>query len=167
MFDPDWAEPLPPIPEETVDVIVRANAGQRPDAPAIVYLGHTITYGELHALVGRAAAVLQSNGVRRGDVVAVMVPTSAMHWMVFFALARLGAVHCGVNVMYRADELRFVLDDAEPRVIVCLDKLLPVVERATVGAARTSVFTVSIADLADRGFALSQPGRMVALVGRA
>ncbi|EUA56270.1 AMP-binding enzyme family protein [Mycobacterium intracellulare 1956] len=153
MFDPDWAEPLPPIPEETVDVIVRANAGQRPDAPAIVYLGHTITYGELHALVGRAAAVLQSNGVRRGDVVAVMVPTSAMHWIVFFALARLGAVHCGVNVMYRADELRFVLDDAEPRVIVCLDKLLPVVERATVGAARTSVFTVSIADLADPGFA--------------
>lgn len=153
MFDPDWAEPLPPIPEETVDVIVRANVGQRPDAPAIVYLGHTITYGELHALVGRAAAVLQSNGVRRGDVVAVMVPTSAMHWIVFFALARLGAVHCGVNVMYRADELRFVLDDAEPRVIVCLDKLLPVVEGATVGAARTSVFTVSIADLADPGFA--------------
>ncbi|WP_145013595.1 class I adenylate-forming enzyme family protein [Mycobacterium marseillense] len=153
MFDPGWAEPLPPVPEETVDVIVRRNAEQRPDAPAIVYLGHTITYGELHDFVGRAAAVLQSTGVGRGDAVAVMVPTSAMHWIVFFALARLGAVHCGVNVMYRADELRFVLDDARPRVIVCLDKLLPVVEQATVAAARPTVFTVSITDLADPGFA--------------
>ena len=152
MFDPDWAEPLPPIPEQTIDAIVRQNAEHCPDAPAIVYLNRIITYGELHALVGRAAALLENYGVSRGDVVAVMMPTSAMHWVVFFALARLGAVHCGVNVMYRADELRFVLDDAKPRVIVCLDKLLPVIEQATSGTAPTTVFTVSIADLADPGF---------------
>jgi long-chain acyl-CoA synthetase len=153
MFDPDWGEPLPPIPEQTVDIIVRQNAGHCPDAPAIVYLGNTVSYGELHTLVGSAAAVLQNKGVRSGDVVAVMVPTSAMHWVIFFALARLGAVHCGVNVMYQADELRFVLDDAKPRVIVCVDRLLPVVAQATSGTAAMTVFTVSIADLADPGFA--------------
>jgi len=153
MFDPDWAEQLPPIPGQTVDVIVRHNAEQRPAAPAIVYLGRTLTYGELHTLVGRAAAVLRRYGVGRGDVVAVMVPTSAMHWVLFFALARLGAVHCGVNVMYRADELRFLLDDAKPRVVICLGELLPVVEQAASECTPATMFTVSISDLADPGFA--------------
>ncbi|WAJ43591.1 class I adenylate-forming enzyme family protein [Mycobacterium sp. Aquia_216] len=153
MFDPQWAEPLPPIPEQTVDVVVRRQAAERPDELAIIYLDRSISYGELHELVGRAAAVLRGCGVTRGDVVAVMVPTSAMHWVIFFALARLGAVHCGVNVMYRAEELRFLLDDAAPRVIICLDELLPVIEQAADGRSQTTVFTVSITDLADPEFA--------------
>jgi long-chain acyl-CoA synthetase len=152
MFDPEWAEPLPPIPEQTVDVIVRRQAAERPDEPAIIYLDRSMSYGELHELVGRAAAVLRGCGVTRGDVVAVMVPTSAMHWVIFFALARLGAVHCGVNVMYRAEEARFLLDDAVPRVIICLDQLLPVIEQAVDGRSQATVFTVSITDLADPDF---------------
>jgi long-chain acyl-CoA synthetase len=152
MFDPKWGDQLPAIPEQTVDVIVRRQAAERPDEPAIIYLDRTLSYGELHELVGRAAAVLRGCGVTRGDVVAVMVPTSAMHWVIFFALARLGAVHCGINVMYRAEEVRFVLDDAAPRVVICLDELLPVIKEATGGRALTSVFTVSITDLADPGF---------------
>ncbi|KEF94993.1 hypothetical protein K883_05178 [Mycobacterium sp. TKK-01-0059] len=152
MFDPQWAEQLPAIPQQTVDVVVRTHAEHRPAAPAIVYLGRTLTYGELHTLVGRAAAVLQGCGVASGDVVAVMVPTSAMHWVVFFALARLGAVHCGVNVMYRAEEVRFLLEDAKPRAVICVEQLLPVVEQAVQGRTPPAVFTVSTADLADPGF---------------
>jgi non-ribosomal peptide synthetase component F len=95
VFDPRWADEVPEIPETTVDVIVQRQAQQRPDAAAIVYLDRTITYRELHDLVGRAAAVLRDSGVGRGDVVAVMVPTSAIHWVVFSQLpasARLIAV---------------------------------------------------------------------------
>lgn len=152
VFDPVWAEELPRIPEQTVDVIIRRNAQQRPTAPALVYLGRTLSYGEFNELVGRAAAVLRSSGVRSGDVVAVMVPTSAMHWVLFFALARLGAVHCGVNVMYRADEIRFLLEDSKPRVVVCLDALLPEVMRAVSAHTPETLFTVSITDLAASDF---------------
>ena len=151
-FDPDWAEEIPPIPRQTVDAIIRRHANERPDAPAIVYLGRTMTYGELHILIGRAAAVLSRSGVGRGDVVAVMVPTSAVHWVIFFALARLGATHCGVNVMYQPDEIRFLLNDAQPTVIICLDQLLAVVQQATNSSSRAVLFTVSTTDLADPDF---------------
>lgn len=151
-FDPDWAEEIPPIPRQTVDFIIRRHANERPDAPAIIYLGRTLTYGELHDLIGRAAAVLSGSGVGRGDVVAVMVPTSATHWVVFFALARLGATHCGVNVMYQPDEIRFLVNDAQPKAIICLDQLLPVVQQATGSSSRAALFTVSTRDLADPDF---------------
>lgn len=152
VFDPRWADEVPEIPEATVDVIVQRQARQRPDAAAIVYLDRTITYRELHDLVGRAAAVLRDSGVGRGDVVAVMVPTSAIHWIVFFALARLGATHCGVNVMYQREELEYVLADAQPTVLVCLDQFLPVVEQIRPDARLDKVFTVTLRDLADQDF---------------
>lgn len=152
MFDPKWAEDIPPIPEATVDVIVQRHARERPDAPAMIYLGRTITYGELHDLVGRAAGVLYRCGIGQGDVVAVMVPTSAIHWVLFFALARLGATHCGVNVMYQAEELSFLLGNAKPVALVCLDRFLPVVQQLPTAVRPARLFTVSIRDLADPDF---------------
>jgi long-chain acyl-CoA synthetase len=152
VFDPRWADEVPEIPETTVDVIVQRQAQQRPDAAAIVYLDRTITYRELHDLVGRAAAVLRDSGVGRGDVVAVMVPTSAIHWVVFFAVARIGATHCGVNVMYQREELEYVLADAQPTVLVCLDQLLPVVEQIPPDARPNKILTVTLRDLADQDF---------------
>ncbi|HEU4360839.1 MAG TPA: AMP-binding protein [Mycobacterium sp.] len=155
-FDPGWAETIPAIPRQSVDAIIQRQARERSDTPAIVYLGRTLTYGELHTLVGRAAAVLSGAGVGLGDVVAVMVPTSAMHWVIFFALARLGATHCGVNVMYRPEELRFLLGDVQPKAIVCADELLPVVEQAVDASMRAALFTVSARDLADPDFVAYQ-----------
>jgi long-chain acyl-CoA synthetase len=158
VFNPDWAEEIPPIPQRSVDAIVERQARTQPEAAAIIYLGRTLTYADLHSLVGRAAAVLRGAGVGVGDVVAVMVPTSAMHWVIFFALARLGAIHCGVNVMYRAEELRFLLGDAQPKVVICADELLSVVEQALEDSPRrAALFTVSTRDLADPDFA-AYPG---------
>lgn len=151
-FDPAWAEDIPPIPDATVDVIVQRHASERPTAVAMVYLGRSITYGELHDLVGRAAGVLRDSGIGQGDVVAVMVPTSAIHWVLFFAVARLGATHCGVNVMYQADELGYLLADAKPAALICLDQFLPIVDQVLGAVRPPQLFSVSIRDLADPAF---------------
>jgi long-chain acyl-CoA synthetase len=151
-FDPEWADEIPDVPEATLDVLLRRHRVERPTTPAVSYLGRTLTYGDLDELVGRAARVLRDHGVGRGDVVAVMVPTSAIHWVVFFALARLGAVHCGVNVMYRADELAYQLSDVRACALVCLDALLPIVERLSSDVRPAIVFSVALRDLADPAF---------------
>ncbi|MGH3439802.1 MAG: class I adenylate-forming enzyme family protein [Sciscionella sp.] len=152
VFDPDWAEEIPQVPEDTVDLIIRRHAEHRAAAQALIYLDRTLRYGELDDLIGRAAAVLREKGVGRGNVVAVMVPTSAMHWVVFFAIARLGAIHCGVNVMFRKDELKLLFEDAQPSALVCLDHFLPVVDQISKSSKPTTVFSVSLRDLADPEF---------------
>jgi long-chain acyl-CoA synthetase len=147
-FEPDWAEGIPPIPEATIDIILRRHAQERPDAPAMIYLDRTLTYGEFDELVGCAAQVLRAHGVQRGDAVAVMVPTSAIHWVSFFAIARLGATHCGVNVMYLKDELEFLFNDARPTTLICLDHFLPIVATTSDLSRPKSLLSVSLRDLA-------------------
>ncbi|WP_084215888.1 class I adenylate-forming enzyme family protein [Pseudonocardia spinosispora] len=151
-FDPSWVGEFPEIPEQTVDQLVRRQAEKSPNSPALRYLGRTLSYADFEDLIGRAAGVLRAQGVGKGDVVAVMVPTSAMHWVVFFALARLGAVHCGVNVMYRADELSYQLADAGANAIVCLDHFLPLVEGLPPEVRPTHVLSTTLGDLADPTF---------------
>ena len=67
-------------------------ATSRPNAPALIQGGETITYGALADLVGRAAVQAHDLGVRPGDVVAVALPSTIEHVILTFALLRLGAV---------------------------------------------------------------------------
>ncbi|WP_158726457.1 class I adenylate-forming enzyme family protein [Tomitella fengzijianii] len=151
-FDPRWVGEVPDVPRATVDTIISGHAATRPDDPALINLGRTITYGEFEKHIARTAGVLREHGVGRGDIVAVMLPTMAMHWIVFFAAARLGATHCGVNVMYTPRELDYLFTDCTPTALVVLDQFLPVVEEAASAHTPRTVLRVSLHDLAAPGF---------------
>lgn len=127
-FQERWAPGLPEIPEVRVDTLLRSAAKKRPDDAALIEFGHTISYRELDGLVDRCAWLLRERGVGRGDIVAVMLPTGATHWICFFAAARIGAVHCGVNVMSTASELAALLGDCRPRALIHLDRFAALID---------------------------------------
>ena len=66
----------PPSGDALHDGFLR-NAAQHPDATAIIGSAETLTYGQLLDRVLSIAAALQSRGVGRGDVVALMGPKNA------------------------------------------------------------------------------------------
>jgi long-chain acyl-CoA synthetase len=66
-------------------------AAQRPDAPAIIQLPQTLSYGGLATLVGKATVYLDGIGVRQGDRVAINLTNSIDHFILTLALLRLGA----------------------------------------------------------------------------
>jgi acyl-CoA synthetase (AMP-forming)/AMP-acid ligase II len=60
--------------------IIRAHAAERPDHPALVEDGETLTYGRLAAGTDRIAVALQRDGVESGDAVAIAIcATSVTH----------------------------------------------------------------------------------------
>ena len=71
----------------------------RGDQPALVWISTevdkrvTYTYRELHAEVNRAAAMMQSLGVQRGDRVLIYMPMIAEAAFAMLACARIGAIH--------------------------------------------------------------------------
>jgi len=101
--------------------------GARADQKALVYISTEVdeeksfTYRELHAEVNRAAAMMQSLGVKKGDRVIIYMPMIPQACFTILACARLGAVHSVVFGGFAAASLAARIDDAKPRLMVTAD----------------------------------------------
>jgi propionyl-CoA synthetase len=79
------------------------------------------SFRELHAEVNRFAAILQAQGVGRGDRVLIYMPMIAEAAFAMLACARIGAVHSVVFGGFAAASLATRIDDATPKVMVTSD----------------------------------------------
>jgi fatty-acyl-CoA synthase len=97
------------------------HASTRGDSVAMEDLatGRSITYAEFDHRVGRLAAGLsERHGVARGHRVAVLAHNSTDLFEIQFACARLGAIFAPINWRLTLPELRFIVSDCEPTVLV-------------------------------------------------
>jgi crotonobetaine/carnitine-CoA ligase len=76
------------------------------------------TADELGQRMDAAAAAMQAAGIRDGDHVALMLDNSADFVVLFFAVARLGAVAVTVNTGLRGEGLAWVLQHCDARLFV-------------------------------------------------
>jgi propionyl-CoA synthetase len=79
------------------------------------------TYAQLHAEVNRVAAMLRSQGVKKGDRVIVYMPMVPEAVFTLLACARLGAIHSVVFGGFAAHSLAMRIDDAKPVLLVTAD----------------------------------------------
>ncbi len=99
----------------------------RGEQKALVYISTEVneersyTYRELHAEVQRAAAMLQSLGVGRGDRVVVYMPMIPEACFAILACARIGAIHSVVFGGFAAASLAARIDDARPKLMITAD----------------------------------------------
>jgi propionyl-CoA synthetase len=106
-----------------VDRHLAARSGQ----PALVYIStetgeeKSYTYAELHAEVQRAAAIMRSLGVGKGDRVIVYMPMIPEAIFAILACARIGAIHSVVFGGFAAASLAARIDDARPKLMVTAD----------------------------------------------
>src|SRR5690606_16381460 len=98
--------------------VLRSQAQAHRRQPFLRFRDGEITFGEVDAAADRMARRLAGAGVEPGDHVALMLPNCADFVHLIFALARLGAVAVPVNVAYRGELLRHVLDGSDSRWLV-------------------------------------------------
>jgi cyclohexanecarboxylate-CoA ligase len=107
-----------PLPDEPLGTILLETAAAHPDALAIVDAEDRISYGELASAAIRFADGLAADGVGAGDVVVAQLPNWWQTLVVAYGTFLRGAVFCPVVSIYRERELRFILGQAAPKVIV-------------------------------------------------
>ncbi|WP_407193097.1 class I adenylate-forming enzyme family protein [Bradyrhizobium sp. STM 3566] len=76
------------------------------------------TYSEMDELSNKYAHALRAFGVRRGERVGVMLPNRIEFPILWFAIAKLGAVIVPINMRYTPREIEYVLRDAEAKFVV-------------------------------------------------
>ena len=110
--------------------IVADSARDRPDAPALLFKGATLTYGELERLsdacaVGASTAL----GIRRGDRVALLLPNCPQFFIAEFGAWKIGAIVAPLNPTYTEHELEGPLREHGIETIVTLTRFYERVKR--------------------------------------
>ena len=100
------------------------SARRYPTKPAVILGDQKIPYAALWDQARRYAAVLRQRGVGPGDRVALLLPNIPHFPMAYYGALSLGAVVVPIHALLRAEEIRFVLEDAEARLLVCAAPLL-------------------------------------------
>jgi propionyl-CoA synthetase len=106
------------------NAIDRHVEGGRGDQPALIYDSPVtgtvsrLSYRELRDQVARFAGVLLSEGVSRGDRVAIYMPMVPEAVVAMLACARIGAVHSVVFGGFAPHELAKRIDDARPVLVI-------------------------------------------------
>jgi feruloyl-CoA synthase len=98
-----------------------------PAKPFLRDRGASISYADMQQRSQRAAAVLQAQGVGRGDTVALMCLNTPGFVEALLGAWRLGATLVPVNHKLQAPELQYILDHAQCRALVFDAALAPVV----------------------------------------
>jgi crotonobetaine/carnitine-CoA ligase len=158
---PTWHETLSRYrPHDgTVADLLASRAEPDPRRPFLLHDGRVASWAEIAEATARAAAWLAGRGVSRGDRIAVIAPNRDRTIVLFFAVARLGAILVPVNPELRPAEAGFILDHAAPAGVLTVPET-----RAVAAAACAGAWIADLDELGAGGPAgpLPAPGAVVA-----
>jgi long-chain acyl-CoA synthetase len=96
-----------------------ATAKQNPEAVAIRQGEMALTYAGLEESSARAAAMLASRGIAKGDRVGLMLPNVPAFAVLYYGILRLGGVVVPMNILLKSREVEHYLGDSGAKLLFC------------------------------------------------
>lgn len=109
----------------SIGKLLERQAARIPGRPAIRFQDMQWSYRELNARANQVAALLQQQGVKQGDVVAVMMETHPKLLACLAGVVKLGAIAGILNHQQRGDVLAHSIGLIRPRVIIASADCVP------------------------------------------
>lgn len=123
-------------------VILAETAASSPGKPVAVYAGGQMSYGELDGMSDRLATGLERAGLRPGDVVGLQLPNMPQFLIAYFGILKAGGVVMPLNVMLKAPEVAFQLQDSGARFLLTFEAVLGDAARGAAAAGLTRIYAV-------------------------
>jgi len=109
---------LPAAPDPTVFPLDHLALKGLPDAPALVFKSHVLSYEALNRRLGQLAAWLAAAVPERGARVATWLPKSELACLMPLAAVRAGLVHVPVNPLLKRGQVAHILSDSGARLLI-------------------------------------------------
>jgi long-chain acyl-CoA synthetase len=119
-YDGGMPTTLDPYPRRTLLDYLGDAAAERPDRPALLFKGRTVTHGELQRRSDAFAAALAALGVAKGDRVALLLPNCPQFLLCELGAWKAGAIVVPLNPIYAQPELEGALARTGAETIVVL-----------------------------------------------
>ena len=138
------------------------NASMAPHAPALEWPEGQMTYSQLVKESRAIAAGLQDQGIKYGDRVAIMARNVPHFFSLFGAASLIGAVLVLVNRRLSAEEIKVIIEDTTPKMMIYEDGqrevVAPILDQCSsmqtrVALGQTRAGEIAYADLLQAGLA--------------
>ena len=114
---------------------------------AYVCMDKKLTFGQLDEMSRAVGAWLQSQGLERGDRVAIMMPNVLQYPVCLAAILRAGYVVVNVNPLYTPRELEHQLNDSGAKAIFIIENFAKTLEAVRAKTPVQHVVVTSMGDL--------------------
>ena len=101
--------------------LLERSAQLHADRPALIFGERRWTYAELDGEASALAAGLAGLDLRRGERVALHLPTRPDFVLAYYAALKAGLVPLSLNTSYKADELEYIIADAAAAMVITAD----------------------------------------------
>ena len=111
--------------------LLNSRVSQSPDKSFIFSEadGRSYTYLQFAHTVNRLATLLSNKGIKKGDVVSLLLPNSVEYVIAYFACWQLGALAGPINSLLKEHEMTYVISDSEARALLVHTEFLPIIEK--------------------------------------
>ena len=115
---------------QNIPELLKQRVNAAPDKPFLFSEAdkRQFTYRDFEAQVRRVAGMLWTNGVRKGDVVSMLLPNSVEYVIAYFACWHIGALAGPINSLLKAQEIAYVISNSEAKVLLVKTEFLPAIE---------------------------------------
>ena len=103
-------------------------AGHLPGKVAVWAEGRGITYRELNGRANRVADAAGRMGLRKGDVVAILLKTQPEYVEIVYGLAKVGIVTVFLNYRLVADEIVYIMEDSGSKLLFFGEEFLDTIK---------------------------------------
>jgi fatty-acyl-CoA synthase len=121
-----------------------------PERVAVIHGAQHFTYAQLYERARRLASALAKYGVRRGDVVAAMLPNVPAMLEAHYGVPMLGAVLNTINTRLDADTVAYILEHGEAKVFIT-DRVFAAVTGPALKRIKRRLLVVDVDDPAYTG----------------
>jgi long-chain acyl-CoA synthetase len=149
-YDQGMPVTLGTYPERTLLDDLADAVAQRPQAPAALFKGRTVSHGELDRLSDAFAASLAGLGVAKGDRVALLLPNCPQFLLCELGAWKAGAVVHPLNPIYTEQELQAALGRTGAETIVVLTPFYGRVKAVQPRTALTRVVATNVKEYLPR-----------------
>lgn len=102
---------------ESIAEMVTVRAQEIPERTHVRFYDQTITYAQTNERANRVANFLKAKGVKKGDVVSLLVGNSPEVYYTMFGIQKIGAIAGSINFMLKGPEIAYLLEDSKPGMV--------------------------------------------------
>ncbi|MFH1951006.1 MAG: AMP-binding protein [Pseudomonadota bacterium] len=120
---PKWVPSDLELTHDTALSDFKNAAVRKPEAPAVYYFDHVISYGQIDQLSDSLAAAFYALGMRKGERILVDLQNVPQFLVASYAAWKLGAIVVPLNPMYKEHELTYFCQDSGSKIFFTLDEI--------------------------------------------